>query len=136
MSESTEFSKDVAKFVGDSMLDLPAVNDDGRRCVVAMLGSEPVSELFARLKLAGGYATVFVKMASGSVRILPFMKEECALADTTSLEDLQIPCDAASSVEMLVEAIEQCEGGLLLRVGPASAPRSVRAYSQRPKQYA
>ncbi|MBD3689845.1 hypothetical protein H8R18_01150 [Nanchangia anserum] len=123
MSEATEFTNEIAKFVGDTLYDLPAVNDDGRRFVIAVLGTDPVSELFARLKLAGGYATVFVKMSTGSVHVLPFLDPSPADVDALTLEEASLAEGESATVEDFTKLIDQTPGGLVLRLGAPGPER-------------
>lgn len=49
--------------------DLPVVNDEGDAPVVVALAEERLSVLLARVRNAGGYANVFVRLEKGHSRI-------------------------------------------------------------------
>lgn len=54
-------------------------SDSGEVAVVAALGDELLTTLFARLQEAGGTANVFVLSPNGRVRFVAVVSEECAL---------------------------------------------------------
>ncbi|MBD3689844.1 hypothetical protein H8R18_01145 [Nanchangia anserum] len=127
MSAATDFRVDVAKFIGRTRYDLPAINDAGERCVIALLGSDPAAELFAQLKSAGGCATVFVKRLSGTVDVLAFTKPDTATAATRALT--LDGTEQASTVEALAEMVEKTPGGLTLHAAALAPAGPVRVHS-------
>ncbi len=129
MSGASDFRREIMHVVTGTGMDMPVVNDEGEQVVIALLGSDPLPRLFTLLARACGYATVFVKMASGSVRQVPFVHTDCAI-DPNSVGDLPIPVDAHSTVEMLVNYVETQPDGVVLRTfNRSSEPRCALARS-------
>ncbi|QPK80830.1 hypothetical protein G7Y41_07150 [Schaalia sp. ZJ405] len=116
-----EFTKTILKSLASHPENLPVVNDIGRQFVVTALGDEPMKDLFDRVKVAGGYANVFI-LTHGKAVLLPFARQEGTFACGSETE-LSMPCDADSTVDMFLDYLRQHPEGTLLRLaGPQHRP--------------
>lgn len=95
------FTRAILKHVGQNPADLPVVNDRGEQHVVTAMDDEPMSALIRRVKLAGGYANVFVHRPDRIYSISVLHPDGALSAEIGTL--LQMPSKAVTSVGMFVD---------------------------------
>lgn len=114
--ELDDFRREIALelAIGDiATSDLAVVNDDGDAPVVVALDDERLGVLLARVRGAGGYANVFVRVGHSYARIA-FIDVNGAI-DPNSAEDFASASDRPSgnaSVGMFLEYLRSRPNGL------------------------
>lgn len=111
---SDQFAAYVMARVVTGAFPLLATNDVGERFAVTALGYEPVRDLFARVRDAGGYATTFL-LVDGEVTVVPFLRAEGAILPVPG-EEIEMPFDSQSTVAMFVEYVKKHPEGVSLSV--------------------
>lgn len=115
LSDLDAFRRAVLKKVGAGGLELPVVNDVGERHVVVAMRDEPMPTLLRRIRLAGGYANVFVKRPEGGLYAVSVLRPEGALVESGPTP-VSMPSDAETSVGMFVDYLLKQRAGVHLAV--------------------
>lgn len=112
-NELDAFRRAILKKVGAGELQAPVVNDLGERHVVVAMPDEPIPSLLRRVRLAGGYANVFVKRPEGGLYSVSVLKPEGTLVENVATP-VSIPSDAETSVGMFIDYLLKRRSGIKL----------------------
>lgn len=107
--------------IGDiATAELPVVNDDGDAPVVVALADERLGVLLARVRNAGGYANVFVRLEEG-YSLIAFIDVDGAI-DPSAAEDFASAANRPSgnaSVGMFLDYLRTRPHGLRIPARPS-----------------
>lgn len=104
---------------------VPKVTDDqGDTPIVACLDSECLGDLFAKIRLCGGYATVYSLADSGEVRVFAAISDKCSIH--TKSTDMTSECPSAdASVGAFIDfLVTQGDGVLVPDILPSTRVKS------------